>query len=168
MCYIINLFSNTDILANRHSESKILSQNKDKEPLYEPDMAFILWTQTKSDVSDHGGSVFTAWISLRLPDVWWCRMIKVIEKTLRLICMCLSCAEGVIQGCIWIKEMRWGKKEKKTGKCKLPPTLPFATDWCCENRLIKAGGRKLYKQAIRSEMVYHIGLQCRWINLSVH
>lgn len=100
---IISLFLNMDIFsANRHSESKVLCQNRDKEPLSEPETSFILRTRTNSDVShcgvetgsDHGESIFTAGTSLRLPDVWWRRLIRHWKdykcKSLRLICMCLS------------------------------------------------------------------------------
>lgn len=87
---IISLLSDSDIfLGDRHSQPETLRQNKDKESLCEPETAFILQTRTQSDASrcgvdtgsDHNGSIFTAWTSLRLLDVWWCRMIKVIEKT---------------------------------------------------------------------------------------
>lgn len=67
---------------------KALCQKKKKESLCEPEAAFILQARTKSDASrrvadtgsDHGGSIFTAPTFLSLLDVWWRRVIKVIEK----------------------------------------------------------------------------------------
>lgn len=168
---VISLFSNMDIFsANRHSESKVLCQNRDKEPLCEPGTSFILRTRTNSDVShcgvetgsDHGESIFTAGTSLRLLDVWWRRLISHWKdykcKSVRLICMCLSWS-GHLR-LYMNKRNETGGEETNTGKCKLPPTLPFATDWCWENMLIKAGGRKLYQPNRQSEVRWCIKYVC--------
>lgn len=145
------MFSSSDssiFLGNRHSEAKPLCQRQDKEPLCEPETTFILQTETKSDAqhccvdtrSDHNGSILPSMeFSGGSLDVWCCGMIKVIEnatncKSLRLICMRLSCAAGVIRGCIWIQPFEGKRRMLK--KCKPAPTLPLAADWHCENKTL--------------------------------